>query len=388
MGNNLILLIISPVTAWIPLLRGGIKQWSEPIKIVFHPIILGIIGLFFCSVASAIYNQDWLSLMASFALILYFILVQWAERELTTFEKLHRVFRECWLISLIPALLGILEKLISLNMDMTWLVKLFWNPTYFPTIGNYRIMSTFGNPNVAGDWFGLMSLLGFYLLESCGYEKRKLIVVGNCLFLTALLLTGSKGAMISYLASAVVFAVLKHSKKTWKFLLFFFALSSMGILSFFNLFETYNTRAYIWEACIKIFKESPIFGCGILGLYPKIHEVHGHNLFFSIAATLGIVGLILAFMILGYLAKTLWKLNQNRIRMAPILTSMMTFLWIHSMVDFTILTPQVGTAFFAIAAVITRFERVFLDKEYFAININLSQWNSAWHRIPNGAIKN
>lgn len=364
MNRSLLLIIGSPFTAWVPLLVHGLQLIKKPLKIVLHPINVGVIGLFFWSIISAVYNKDLMSFAASFIFILYLVLISWVNKSLLSFEKIHRLLREIWVISLIPAVLGILEKIISTQFEMNWLVKVFWNPTYFPTIENYRIMSTFGNPNVAGDWFGIMSLLSFYFLEHSGYRKRKLIVFGNILFLSSLVLTGSKGAMAAYFCSALVFAVLKHSKRTWLFLSFFLGLSTIGISSFFNLFETYNSRDLIWQNCIELIKNSPIFGCGILGIYPRIQEVHGHNLFLSIGASLGVVGLILVVYQMMYLINTLWLLNHNRIRMAPILTGLLTFLLVHSIVDFTILTPQIGIFYFGTCAVVTRFGAVFLDQKY------------------------
>ncbi|GAU77537.1 O-antigen ligase [Fusibacter sp. 3D3] len=369
MNRSLLLIIGSPFTAWFPLLFGAKKIIKESTKIVLHPVNLGVIGLFFCAILSAVYNRDARSFFASFILLLYLVLIRWVGNELVSFERIHRFLREVWVLSLIPAILGIVEKIISTQMEMTWFVKLFWNPTYFPTMGTYRIMSTFGNPNVAGDWFGMMSLLSFYFLEHCGYGKKKLIIAGNVLFLCNLILTGSKGAMTAYMLSAFVFAILKHSKNTWKFLVVFSGISILGMVTFFNLFETYNSRDLIWKGCIEIIAKSPIFGCGLLGIYPRLHEVHGHNLFISISASLGILGLLVTLYLLFYLVRTLWALNCNRVRMVPILTSLQFFLWAHSMVDFTILTPQIGLFFFGTCAVITRFGAVFLDQKYPRIDI-------------------
>lgn len=371
MNRSLLLIVGSPFTAWFPLLLCAKKIIKKSTKIVLHPVNLGVIGLFFCSIISSLYNRDVLSFLASFILLLYVFLISWVRDELASFEKIHRFLRELWVLSLIPAILGILEKMISTQIEMTWLVKLFWNPTYFPTMATYRIMSTFGNPNVAGDWFGMMSLLSFYFLEHCGYNKKKLIISGNVLFLCNLILTGSKGAMTAYMLSAFVFAMLKHSRNTWRFLAFFSGISMLGTVMFFNLFETYNSRDLIWQGCIDIIDKSPIFGCGILGIYPRLHEVHGHNLLISISASLGVFGLSVTLYLLSYIARTLWGLNRDKVRMAPILTSLQVFLLAHSMVDFTILTPQIGIIFFGICAVITKFGAVFLNQKYPSINIKL-----------------
>ncbi len=369
MNRSLLLIVGSPFTAWLPLLFCVKKIIKKSTQIVLHPVNLGVIGLFFCSIVSALYNQDVLSFLASFILLLYLILIRWVRDELTSFEKIHRFLRELWVLSLIPALLGILERMISTQVEMTWLVKLFWNPTYFPIISNYRIMSTFGNPNVAGDWFGMMSLLSFYFLEHCGHSKKKLIISGNVLFLCNLILTGSKGAMIAYMLSAFVFAILKHSKNTWKFLIFFLGISILGTIAFFNLFETYNSRNLIWQGCLEIISKSPIYGCGILGIYPILHEVHGHNLLISISASLGLLGLLVTLYLLLYIVRTLWRLNQNRVRMAPVLTSLQVFLLAHSVVDFTIIAPQIGIMFFGTCAVITTFGAVFLNQRYPKVDI-------------------
>ncbi|MBF4695715.1 O-antigen ligase family protein [Fusibacter ferrireducens] len=373
MNRSLLLIVGSPFTAWLPLFLGAKKSINRSTKIVLHPVTIGVIGLFFCAVISSVYNRDGLSFLASFVFVLYFFLIHWVRDELLSFERIHRLLRALWVISLMPALWGILEKMISTQIEMTWMVKLFWNPTYFPTVENYRIMSTFGNPNVAGDWFGMMSLLSFYFLEHCDYNKKRLIISGNILFLCNLILTGSKGAMTAYMLSTFVFAMLKHSKNTWRFLIFFSGLSALGIMMFFNLFETYNSRDLIWQGCIEIIKKSPMFGCGLLGIYPRIHEVHGHNLLISISASLGVLGLSITLYLLAYIVRTLWQLNRNKVRMAPILTSLQVFLLAHSTVDFTILAPQIGIIFFGICGLITHFGAVFLNQKYPSIHLNLKR---------------
>ena len=113
MNRSLLLIIGSPFTAWIPLLVYGLQLIKKPLKIVLHPINIGVIGLFFWSIISAVYNKDLMSFTASFIFILYLVLINWVNKSLLSFEKIHRLLREVWVISLIPAVLGITEKVIS-----------------------------------------------------------------------------------------------------------------------------------------------------------------------------------------------------------------------------------------------------------------------------------
>lgn len=288
-------------------------------------------------------------------------------------RKLHK-------FSLIAAGLGIAEKLASLFADMTWMSNFFWSPTYIPSKEAYRIYSTFGNPNVAGDWFALLTLISVYFLEQSPYKKKGFYAAAMGVFLTALLFTGSKGSIIGLVGGLIIFAIFsKKSKTKWVVGFTIAAIIAAGIF-LPELNRPSNYRNAIWLKSLMLYKTHPMFGVGLLGIFDRTGEIHSHNVWISLLGMLGIGGFGLYLGMKLYLYNALLKLKAVGCRLLPLLGAIQALVVAHGMVDFTLMTPQGGIMFIAASGIISGLVRPY--EQYRSIPLKVPSIPS-YENLPN-----
>lgn len=78
-----------------------------------------------------------------------------------------------------------------------------------------------------------------------------------------------------------------------------------------------------------------------------------HNLWLTIAATLGIVGLLIYLYMKHYLYESIILLLKNKCSLAPLLAGIQAVIIGHGLVDFTIMAPQGGIIFIICSAIIS-----------------------------------
>jgi len=81
-----------------------------------------------------------------------------------------------------------------------------------PIFGD-RINSTFGNPNVAGNWFAIMIIVSLYFTDKSKKSEKNFYSAVTVLFVIVLFLTGSRGAYIGVVCGLSMFLLLKKNKK-------------------------------------------------------------------------------------------------------------------------------------------------------------------------------
>jgi O-antigen ligase len=162
--------------------------------------------------------------------------------------------------------------------------------------------------------------------------KKKVNFATILFIFFGLLLTGSRSAMI------IVFGIsfFMFVGKTMARKVFLIAISVLSgiILLFlvnFNLisrllrFERGNAgRTELWETAIRIINDSPVYGCGISCLPIEMYKYLGgnkrnsfemarlndaHNLFLTVTAELGYIGLFLLVILLAYMSIYVTKKN-------------------------------------------------------------------------------
>lgn len=345
----LLLILLSPYTAWVPLGICAVYVIHKKYKFESNPLNFGLVCMAIISGISGALNKDILSIGGSGILLMYMTMNIWFSNHYNTSDKVESLVKKVWHLSIITGFIGILEKLIASFWDITWYVKWYWNPTFFPSPENYRILSTFGNPNIAGDWFAALIIISFYFVdkEKDNFKSQLKYILGGILFTVNLVFTGSKGALVAFVVAVIGYCFVKNSKKMWHYLtgLMIFIIVTFGYSV--KLFETMNFRNKIWMKCIDLIGQKPIFGWGFFGIYKEIHEVHGHNIWISITTSLGFVGLVIFVLMTLYVIERSFVLIKHNVPMGPLFTSIMLLLLIHGIVDFTILAPQTGILFFA-----------------------------------------
>lgn len=193
-----------------------------------------------------------------------------------------------------------------------------------------RIFSTYANPNFFGAFIVFSSCIvgAQYLITR---QKKLLVLLG--LGLCSLVFTESKGAWLSYAASAAVFAFgylhafgTKTAKKritAAAAVLVLGAIIGAGIYGA-KRFQSVSFRAYTWLSAFEMVQDSPIRGTGIgsfKAVYPayrrpqifyleNAHNTetqHAENEYLEQWAVGGTVGLALFLWLMVFLGVLTWK---------------------------------------------------------------------------------
>lgn len=354
MNYLLLLVLLSPFTAWVVLAYFAFDTHKKGYPMVFSSINCCLLALAGISAISGLLNADLLSIGGSLVFIAFMYMNVWMHRHLDSNEKIEKVLRRFWFLSLVTGVIGVVEKSASLIWDMSWFAKLFFNPTYYPTKETYRIMSTFGNPNIAGDWFAILALISFYLMEKTtdNAKQSRQYMFGAVLFVANLMFTGSKGALIAFIVGIIFYCTLKKSKQLWHSLSIIMIFIGSSLIFSFDLFKTMNFRNEIWRRCFSMISEKPLFGSGFLGIYEKMGEPHAHNIWISLTTSLGFTSLIVLTIFSVIIVKHGIYIIKENVNMGRLTMSMMAILFVHGFVDFTLLAPQTSVLFFATAEII------------------------------------
>ncbi len=352
------LVILSPYTALLPVLYTAFLVYRNRYAVLQNPAVLKSpwnIGLLFAcmwSAAVGFVNLDKLSLAASFVLLGYLALSIYFQMFCNTEKQVETLVKTVFKFSLYAAALGLIEKAASFFYDMSWISRFFWSPTYVPNPDAHRIYSTFGNPNITGAWFAAMVLVSYYFFEKETGRKKPLFLLAAVLFALVMAFTGSKGAVLGLVAGFIVYAFFRKDQGSLVPLGLMFAFV-VGLTVFIpEINHPLNSREYIWDICMDMFRQKPISGWGLLGVYAYCGEIHGHNIWFTIAATLGSVGLGAYFYLKYHLVRSLQFLHRNSCGITPLLAAIQALIIGHGLVDFIILVPQGGLLFFATSGMI------------------------------------
>lgn len=206
-------------------------------------------------------------------------------------------------------------------------------------------------------------------------NKRKLFFIFLVIQVIALLLTNSRAAILSVLISSGYihyFLARKYLKKTLLVILgvsIILFIISPGIfqlvLLYFRVDRVFeNTRYYLWDIAMSIFKDNPVFGVGpgmfkehiydylpvrlngwdeqqIEWVYSYAGIGHAHNFFLFYLAELGIIGLLAAlflpilFISFSYTTSKLVKTNKKLYSVAVGITGMGLGMFVRALFEST-----------------------------------------------------
>jgi len=255
---------------------------------------------------------------------------------------------------------------VSINNIWAGFLKFTSQPIF-----NDRIYSTFGNPNVAGNWFAIMIIIGLYFCSTTSKTTKLLYQTSTLLFVIALYLTGSRGAFMGLLFGLFIFYLLKGSKKDmWLFVTIFILTAAVTFMpsqilqnvTGHNFDDSFNSRIGIWNGCLKMIKIKPLMGWGLMGIsehgkqfmkgYYYATMYHGHNIWITFMTTLGVVGVSIYLYLKVNLFRNLRVLYTQNCRMVPMLAGVQAVIIGHGLVDFTMIAPQAGLLFIGCSAII------------------------------------
>lgn len=301
-------------------------------------------------------------------------------------EKLKNAITALNISSGIIGLIAILEFVTyNLSKHTDWFNFRVANPLYYEIndkifslfpfeIVNYifasRASSTFDNPLILATFLAITT--PFCAFSSIFFKhSRNRKISRYCLVfsLGGIICTESRGAYIAIALS--LFTLLVSNKKIFKKLMpFIFALSigiplaialrsknSTGVNEFL---ASNNNRIAIWGVCADLFRENWVIGlgAGTENIHQEIiarlgiNRTHAHNLFLEIATEGGIIGVILATVVIGFVIRNLVKLfylrNDAYRPYAVLYTSSLIGFLVMSLYEFTLQSPKELMIIFAL----------------------------------------
>jgi putative inorganic carbon (HCO3(-)) transporter len=364
------LTVISPYTTIIPAIYMIYMVLFRKVSIYKNYWNTGLCLLFMWSLIVGAINYSFASIALSFVIFMYLCISVFLQDYCENENKVEKICIYLVRFSLLSAILGIIEKVIYVYFNYNIWAK-FLKITSQPVF-NDRIYSTFGNPNVAGNWFAIMILIGLYFCSTTFKATKLFYQTSTFCFVIELYLTASRGAFIGLLFGLFIFYLLKGNKKDrWLFIAIFIL---TAVITFMpsqmlesiighNLDGSFTSRLGIWNGCLKMIKLKPFIGWGIMGItehgaefmegYYYATLYHGHNIWLTIMTTLGTVGLsIYAYMKIN-LFRNLKTLHVQNCRLVPMLAGIQAVIIGHGLVDFTMIAPQTGLLFIASSSIIS-----------------------------------
>ncbi|MBZ9686559.1 O-antigen ligase family protein [Clostridium estertheticum] len=365
-----LLTVISPYTVIIPVIYMTYKVLFGKLIIYKNQWNIGLFIIFMWSLIVGAINYSLMSIVASFALFIYLCISIFLQNYCENENKVEKIYRHLVYFSVFSAIFGIIEKIISIYFHYNIWEK-FLEITSQPVV-NDRIYSTFGNPNVAGNWFAIMIVVGVYFCSVTSKTTKLFYQISTLLFVIALCLTGSRGAFMGLLFGLFIFYLLKANKKDMWLVITIFIFTAIltfapsDILKYVtahDLESSFSSRYGIWNGCLKMIKAKPFIGWGITGIndhgasfmkgYYYATLYHGHNIWITIMTTLGAVGIL----IYGYMKINLFRnlktLYSQNCKLIPMLAGIQAVIIGHGLVDFTMIAPQTGLLFIGCCAIIS-----------------------------------
>jgi putative inorganic carbon (HCO3(-)) transporter len=341
-------------------------------KVSIHknPWNIGLCLLFIWSMIVGIINYSVTSIIVSFGLFMYLCISVFLQDYCKNEDEVEKICRYLVLFSMLSAAFGIIEKAIYVYFNYNiW--RRFLEITSQPVF-NDRIYSTFGNPNVAGNWFAIMILISLYFCSTKAKGTKLIYQTSILFFVVALYLTESRGAFIGLLFGLFIFYLLKGNKKDrWLFITIFILTAAVTFMPSqiienvigHNFGGSFTSRLGIWNGCLKMIKLKPITGWGLMGItdhgayfmkeYYYATMYHGHNIWITILTSLGTVGLLIYAYMKINLFRNLKILRAQNCRLVPMLAGIQAVVIGHGLVDFTMIAPQTGLLFIASSAIIS-----------------------------------
>jgi O-antigen ligase len=270
-------------------------------------------------------------------------------------------------------------------------------------IQNYeRLIGSAYNPNfsVALLLFGLSFLLAelYKNIRRASYRKAILQAIVICMFIHAILLTGSKaGFSIMFI---IFILILFRWNKLWGILLaFLMGMSSKILLDWMprseNLVESADIRKEIWENSFELWQDHSLFGMTSLGFYKEysydFHEKipHAHNLVMGIFTEYGALGgiaFVIVLLINLYKVVSFYLSKQKHKEHLDVFLLSLPVMLLTGIFDYVLYSPQVALLAIILMACWDKYtERLHLNPQVmfyvkkWLVTVSLKTWKNKDH---------
>jgi len=241
-------------------------------------------------------------------------------------SSLYTAFSMLITSGIIVSLYGIYQYVFGFSEGSVWI-----DTGMFSEIET-RVVSTFENPNVLGEYLIILIPLSIaYFFESGSIKEKWASVFAAAILVLCMVFTFSRGCWIGLIVSLGVMSLFYDRRFVWAgIILLLFSplyLPESIIQRFLSVGNTSDTstsyRVYIWFGTIDMLKDYWLTGIG-LGegafnvIYPHysysaIIAPHSHNLYLQIMVENGIVGFILfAIMIIAFYKNSIYALTKTK----------------------------------------------------------------------------
>lgn len=332
-----------------------------------HTFTKGLLLLAVWSTISGYVDEHWISVAASVVLWLYLGVVLYMQSERKSLSDFAKYGNWVLLCGVVSAVIGFLQYIGWIGRGESAINYVFGFATLAPDPEN-RITSTFGNANLAGAWFSVLTLMAtYYFYQSKNALRKNGYLVLILVFFGSLMLTGSRGAIAGLLCGLFVYLFFrfKHLR------LGLFALFGTAFVTFLVhptllprvdlLHESMIDRLTIWKICFQLFLHHPIEGVGLANTYfvdsvetSYYRIAHAHNTILAMFVELGLVGGLIFLWMHWSLAKYVYFLHKVNHRAVPLILGLFTFFFVHGMVDYTLMAPQIGIIYIILSGFVVR----------------------------------
>ncbi len=358
------MIIFSPITAIIPGIYATYLMIKNKGKIEKNYLNIGLLVLFIWSLIVALINESVLSFLGSIMLLMYFSIGFLGQQYFVTRRRINKVFKYAIYLTALTAINGIIEKIMYLYLYKSTgeIVGPF----------NNRVVSSYGNPNMAGAWFASAIFIALYLRTiTSGRKQKNIYTLCISVILIALLLTESSGAFVAFIAALICYYVLKNLKDKRKMIILgvsiftiismFLILQSKGNTQavFTEINNSFSSRYDIWIGSLKMISQKPLMGWGVLAtlehgnefFYHNGNSIHSHNIYLTFFVSTGIIGLCMYLYIKVKLFKDFFKLYKIKEPLLPLLVALNVVVIIQGLVDCSLYAPQLGILFMVTCAI-------------------------------------
>ena len=329
------------VTALAALIIGKYRRTLKDLKYRF-------VGYAFCILTAlvAAINNNWIGMLCSFGAFVIFITGHFAHSVMTT-KTYETCLNLCCVCSYFVSIYVIIERIC------------FWK------IPNYRCTGLFFNPNyLATVMAAVIIICAYKVIARQGNMLFYYITAAVCVF--PLYLSGSMFVWVEMFIAVAVLLSLTNKHNVLSIFLIVVAFSCAIIYfapdiipRFSESSETLQNRLRIWELSIETIKLNPIFGKGFLTYYymfsdfsPAYPTTHAHNIILEPVLSFGIAGTLtlVAFLILYYRRLLYCKSKLNRSHISALVLALTAGVFVHSLVDMTMLWIQTAALYAIIMA--------------------------------------
>ncbi len=374
MFNLILLIIMSPYTALFIGVYTTYKVIRMREEIQKNSWNIGLILLFVWSLLVGLLNKSIMSAVVSIVFFLYFTISVVLQNYCKTEERLEIICNYLIKFSVFSGIIGIIEKVTFAYFPMELWKKVLGLPLSIST--EHRIFSTFGNPNIAGDWFATMIIMAIYYASNKKVFKEKIAYyLFTALFVINICFTGSRGAFAGLLFGLGVLFLLDLKRSKNDLIVMLAIALVIGVAGFtppkvsdisqeitgHNIERSFDTREEIWRGSLSMIEKKPLTGWGMLGTIEHGNEFsrysrvinHSHNIWLSLLTSLGVVGILVYLYMRANIYKNLIYLYKAGYSSVALLMAMQTVVLVHGFIDFTIITPQIGILFIGSSSIIT-----------------------------------